>query len=276
MPDFGFDKLSPRTDKPPQNVWMIQVHQAYWRPPYRIMVFLMTVILVMIWVTESRFQKHHASLGLPENLIIPPSHFEGAAFENQPVGAAIEKKLKADWTINGRYQLESGQVIKVFSSAALSSVQQGLQPEVFRHTPDACWKGAGWERLDEEPDQLTMVLNHHPITFQRRIYRFGNQRELCYFAFLVEGQDAVNQNQFPIAASNRFRREPSLIHGILYFAESVRASFAGLMASFHEQSQTAQFLRCSIDLHESEAQGDHAISRYIDEVFSNRPIQSED
>ena len=99
------------------------------------MVILMAVILVMIWVTESRFYKQQSSLGLSENLITPPSHFEGAAFENQPVGTAIEKKLKADWTINGRYQLESGQVIKVFSSAALSSVQQGLQPEVFGSYP---------------------------------------------------------------------------------------------------------------------------------------------
>ena len=255
---------------------MIQVQQAYRRPPYRIMVILMAVIFVMIWVTESRFRKQESSLGLLENLILPPSHFEGAAFKNQPIGAAIEKKLKADWTINGCYQLESGQVIKLFSSAALSSVQQGLHPEVFRHTPDACWKGAGWERLEEKPDQLNIVLNDQSITFQRRIYRFGNQRELCYFAFLTNGQDAVNQLQSPIAASNRFRREPGFIHGILYFAESVTASFTGLMASFYKQPQTAQFFRCSIDLHESEAQGDHVISCYIDEVFSNRPIQSED
>ena len=89
------------------------------------MVILMAVIL---WVTESRFRKQQPSLGLPEKLIIPPSHFEGAAFENQPVGVAIENKLKADWTINGRYQLDSGQVIKVLSSAALCSVQEGLQP----------------------------------------------------------------------------------------------------------------------------------------------------
>ena len=229
---------------------MIQVQQAYRRPPYRIVVILMAVILVMIWVTESRFHKQKASVGLLENLIIPPSHYEGATFENQPVGAAIEKRLKADWTINGRYQLESGQVIKVFSSAALSSVQQGLQPEVFRHTPDACWKGAGWERLNEEPDQLTMVLNDQPMTFQRRIYRFGNQRELCYFAFLTDGKDAASHQQPCTVASNRFRREPGFIHGILYFIESVSASFTGLMASFHEQPQTAQFLRCSIGLNE--------------------------
>ncbi len=173
---------------------MIQVQQAHRKPPYRIMVVLMAVTLVMIWATESRFRKQQASLGLPENLILLPSHFEGTGFENQPVGAAIEKKLKADWTINGRYQLESGQVIKVFSSAALSSVQQGLQPEVFRHTPDACWKGAGWNRLEGEPDQLSMILNDQPITFQRRIYRFGNHRELCYFAFLIDGQDAPRTN----------------------------------------------------------------------------------
>ena len=49
--------------------------------------------------------------------------------------------------------------------------------------------------MEEESDQLTMILNHQPMTFQRRIYRFGNQRELCYFAFLIEGQDAVNQHQ---------------------------------------------------------------------------------
>ena len=251
---------------------MIQVQQAHRRPSHRIMVTLIAVILLMIWGTESRFCKQQSSLSLLENLILPPSHFEGAAFENQPVGAAVEKKLKADWTINGLYLLDSGQVIKVFSSAALSTVQQGLQPEVFRHTPDACWKGAGWERLDEESDQLTMVLNDQPITFQRRIHRFGNQRELCYFAFLTDGQAAASCQQPCTVASNRFRREP----GFIYFAESVRASFIGLMASFHQPPQTAQFWRYSIDLHESEAQGNHAISRYIDEVFSNRPIQSED
>ena len=92
------------------------------------MVILMAMILLMIWVTESRFRKQQLSLGLPEKLMIPLSHFEGAAFENQPVRAAIENKHLADWTINGRYQLDSGQVIKVLSSAALSSVQEGLQP----------------------------------------------------------------------------------------------------------------------------------------------------
>ena len=105
---------------------MIQVQPAYRRLQYRIMVILMAMILLMIWVTESRFRKQQPSLGLLEKLIIPPSRFEGAAFENQPVGAAIENKLKADWTINGRYQLGSRQVIKVLSSAALSSVQEGL------------------------------------------------------------------------------------------------------------------------------------------------------
>ena len=247
---------------------MIQVQQAYWRPPQKIMVILIALILLMIWVTESRFRKQQSSLGLPKNLILPPSHFEGAAFENQPVGTAIEKKLKAAWTINGRYQLESGQVIKVFSSAALSSVQQGLQPEVFRHTPDACWKGAGWERLDEEPDQLTMVLNHHPMTFQRRIYRFGNQRELCYFAFLTDGQDASSHQQPCTVAFNRFLREPSMIHGILYFAESVRDSFIGLMASFHQLPQTAQFLRCSIDLQNELIQsGDTTLKDFLYSSF---------
>ena len=243
---------------------MIQVQQAYRRPPYRIMVILMAVIFVMIWITESRFRKQQSTLGLPENLILPPSHFEGAAFENQPVGTAIEKMLKADWTINGRYQLESGQVIKLFSSATLSSVKQGLQPEVFRHTPDACWKGAGWARLDEKPDQLIMVLNDQPITFQRRIYRFGNQRELCYFAFLIDGQDVASHLQPCTVASNRFRREPGFIHGILYFAESVRASFTGLMASFHEQPQTAQFFRCSIDLqNELPQSGDTTLKDFL-------------
>ena len=247
---------------------MIQVHQAYRRPPYRTMVILMAVTLVMIWGTESRFRKQQSSLGLPENLIIPPSHFEGAAFENQPVGAAIEKKLKADWTINGCYQLESGQVLKVFSLAALSSVQQGLQPEVFRHTPDACWKGAGWDRLDEEPDQLTMVLNDQPINFQRRIYRFGNHRELCYFAFLTDGQDSTSHQQPFTVVSNRFRREPGFIHGILYFAESVRASFTGLMVSFHEPPQTAQFFRCSIDLQNELIQsGDTTLKDFLHSSF---------
>ncbi len=121
-----------------------------------------------------------------------------------------------------------------------------------------------------------MVLNDHPMTFQQKNLSLWHQRELCYFAFLTDGQDAANQHQPCNSASNRFRREPSFIHGILYFAESVRASFTGLMASFNQPPQTAQFLRCSIDLHESEAQGDRAISRYIDEVFSNEPIQSED
>ncbi len=135
MPNFGFDKLSRfESISRQQNVWMIQVQQAYRRSPYRIMVVLMAVILVMIWVTEADSTATFFA-NLPEKLILPPSHFEGAAFENQPVGAAIEKKLKADWTFNGRYQLESGQVIKVFSSAALSSVQQGLPPGSFPSYP---------------------------------------------------------------------------------------------------------------------------------------------
>ena len=117
--------------------------------------------------------------------------------------------------------------------------------------------------MEEEPDQVTMILTHQPITFQRRIYRFGNQRELCYLSFLIEGQDAVNQHQSPIAASNRFRREPCLIHSIPFFVESVRASYISLMASFHKPPQTAQFLRCSTDLNELPGRSELILKSFV-------------
>ena len=56
------------------------------------------------------------------------------------------------------------------------------------------WKGAGSKKDGRGMRSVDHVLNHQPKkTFQRRIYRLSAQRELCYFAFLIEGQDAVNQ-----------------------------------------------------------------------------------
>ena len=100
------------------------------------MVILMAVILVMIWVTESRLYKQQSSLGLSENLITPPSHFEEAAFENQPVGTAIEKKLKA----------------KTGRSMVATSLSQAKSSRCFPQRPSAQSNKACSRKFSVAPD----------------------------------------------------------------------------------------------------------------------------
>ena len=70
-----------------------------------------------------------------------------------------------------------------------------------------CWVGSGWERLFEEDHQKQIEVGKESILFERRVYQFGDTRELCYFAFLLGGKNLSAQDQTLIlSAANFFKK----------------------------------------------------------------------
>ena len=80
----GLSKPTPGLDPTSYRLELISHHKMFGcskQPAYQaaiqIMVILMAVILLMIWVTESRFRKQQPSLGLPENSSYHPATLKG-------------------------------------------------------------------------------------------------------------------------------------------------------------------------------------------------------
>ena len=112
----------------------------------------------------------------------------GSKFEGYPLGESVESYIQSEYTINGFYGAKEKNQIKVYSSSNYKSLSIGSQLEIFEHTPDVCWVGSGRERLFEEDHQKQIEVGKESILFERRVYQFGDTRELCYFAFLLGGK----------------------------------------------------------------------------------------
>jgi len=64
------------------------------------------------------------------------------------------------------------------------------------------------------------------------IYRISNRPELYTFTLLAYGKHYARHHEFLEVPSNRFHREPSLQHEILYWARYFIVSFLDLFQTF--------------------------------------------
>jgi hypothetical protein len=131
-----------------------------------------------LWFTA---QAAHAKISFTENREI-----EGWSFEEIPISQAAERSLIADQIVNGEFRSSDGEAIRVFS--AKRHTDNPNEIGLFVHTPDRCWVEGGWKLESASPDFIEVNLHGSLIKFERRIFQYGNNKELVYFGGLIDGE----------------------------------------------------------------------------------------
>jgi hypothetical protein len=102
------------------------------------------------------------------------------------VGNSAEVVLAADQIINGDFVRPDGARVNGYSAKRYWKKENEIG--LFSHTPDRCWTIVGWKIEPTEPDCFALSLHGVPMQFERRIFSFGNRKELVYFSALVGGK----------------------------------------------------------------------------------------
>jgi hypothetical protein len=109
----------------------------------------------------------------------------GWSFEPVPISASAERVLVADRTVNGEFRRE-GEAVRVFSAKRF--VENSNEIGLFVHTPDRCWVEGGWRIQPIAPEVQEVSVHGVMLRMERRLFEFGNNRELVYFCGLVDGR----------------------------------------------------------------------------------------
>jgi hypothetical protein len=109
----------------------------------------------------------------------------GWEFEPVPISASAERVLVADRTVNGEFRRED-EAVRVFSAKRF--VENSNEIGLFVHTPDRCWVEGGWKIQPIAPEVQEVRVRGVTLRMERRLFEFGNNRELVYFCGLVDGR----------------------------------------------------------------------------------------
>ena len=224
-----------------------------------ISIFLAGTILV----TEV-FERKTSSKFSQEKILKLPNVFCGVSFKKLPLNEIVEKTLQSDATVNGFYEIDSNKKLKVFSSADFSPVNRYSDPEIFWHTPDVCWIGAGWNRLGlkDSEEQISVDSPHGRHHLERRVYeQFGNQ-ELCYFAFIRGGKTI----DFIKSSANRAQKKYNLKNAIPHFWNHLVGLLRDLFIE-DQEPEGVQFIRISIDLEGDTEHCDEILTEFITAIL---------
>jgi len=202
-------------------------------------VWLSIIILFIVVLSEVRSTSERKAIIPIEELIGFPQTYMGSKFEESPLGESVETYIQSDFTINGFYGIKEKNQIKIFSSSNYKSPSIGSQLEIFEHTPDVCWVGAGWERLFEEDHRKHIEVGKESILFERRVYQFGDTRELCYFAFLLGGKSLSAQDQTLISTAANFFKKRSFGIRLRYHYQKILNTLMKHFADFKQSYQSA-------------------------------------
>lgn len=113
------------------------------------------------------------------------SQVESWEYSSTPIEKSAERILVADRTVNGEFTRE-GYAVRVFSAKRYQ--EKSNEIGLFVHTPDRCWVESGWKLEAAAPDIQEVTVHGVRLALERRIFRFGAERELVYFCGLVGGQ----------------------------------------------------------------------------------------
>src|SRR5213592_1865095 len=96
-----------------------------------------------------------------------------------PLSQAAEAVLAADKILNGEFENDRREVVRVFSAKRYSD--QESEFDMFSHTPDRCWTSVGWKLEAATPEFVELTLHGIRLKLERRIFASGTHRELVYF-----------------------------------------------------------------------------------------------
>ena len=146
-------------------------------------LFVLAVLGTAVWVRWPR--------PAPEDRVflrardrIPGYHFQPVA-----LGATVSETLATTNLLNGHFFDARSNRVSVFSAAWQPG--QGTGGNVFGHTPEICWVGAGFRTIRAgEPDHLALHLAGRSIPFQCRVLQHPElpTPEITLWAACLDGR----------------------------------------------------------------------------------------
>jgi hypothetical protein len=162
------------------------------------------------------------------------------------LGATVLKSLATTNLLNGHFFDARSNRVSVFSAAWQPG--QGTGGNVFGHTPEICWVGAGFRTIRAgEPDHLALHLAGRSIPFQCRVLQHPElpTPEITLWAACLDGRwDDITFG----APTDMSEGTPTLVAFVQGFWRTVTTRWAGLRRLFEQpftQNARKQFLRFS-------------------------------
>lgn len=155
---------------PPKKIWIIPL--------------VLTALIALLWAFPAFWYARHGEaspIWFTERSEIP-----GWQYTYIPVEKSAERILVADRSINGEFTRPDGSAIRVFSAKRYQ--EKSNEIGLFVHTPDRCWVESGWQIEPSSPEVQELTIHGVRLALERRIFKFGADRELVYFCGLVGGQ----------------------------------------------------------------------------------------
>ena len=203
----------------------------------------------------------------PEIQIQPPENYNGSKYFELPLDQAVERTLQADFTNNGLYLLDSGRELKFFRSVDVKPTNFVLDYEIIKHTPDICWINAGWTRLQTDMAEWKLELNDKEILFHRRMYLQGNHAELCYFVFLVEGNNHRNWDHALFEQQPKLNTVKNFFNKLKWTVFELRTALGEVIPKAQHTMSNAQLLRVSTDANNNVIEADKTIQKFLRDYF---------
>ena len=203
-------------------------------------LFVLAVLGTAVWVRWPR-PAPEDRLFLRARDRIPGYHFQPVA-----LGATVSETLATTNLLNGHFFDARSNRVSVFSAAWQPG--QGTGGNVFGHTPEICWVGAGFRTIRAgEPDHLALHLAGRSIPFQCRVLQHPElpTPEITLWAACLDGRwDDITFG----APTDMSEGTPTLVAFVQGFWRTVTTRWAGVRRLFEQpftQNARKQFLRFS-------------------------------
>lgn len=125
-------------------------------------LFALAVLGTALWIRVPR--------PAPQNplFLAPRPHIPGYGFQPVPLGATVAETLATTNLVNGHFIDGRSNRVSVFQASWEPG--QGTGGNVFGHTPEICWVGAGFRTVRVgEPSQVSLKLFGRLVPFQCRV-----------------------------------------------------------------------------------------------------------
>ena len=168
--------------------------------------------------------------------------------------------------------MEDNKTLKVFSSVQYKSKYLGTHSPIFEHSPDVCWVGAGWTALPTQFLTVTAEIGTNTVQAQRRIYKLGPHKELCYFFSLIDGKPPSTLDGKVFNAIVLFDRERNIIHSLKLFAARLLNIYGTIFDSSEAERECVQFVRVIINFDSDTEDSELLLKDFLANcVFSKDP-----
>lgn len=206
-------------------------------------LFVLAVLGTAVWVRWPR--------PAPEDRVflrardrIPGYHFQPVA-----LGTTVSETLATTNLLNGHFFDAHSNRVSVFSAAWEPG--QGTGANVFGHTPEICWVGAGFRTIRVgEPDRLALSLAGRSIPFQCRVLQHPElpMPEITLWAACLDGRWEVYQFSPPPDLSRQSATTATYLGEAWRYAATRLSSLQRLIHRPFTQNARKQFIRFSMPL----------------------------